>query len=212
MNSHSTAADYGWLEERYQPLMEAYCITLVQGLSPEALLKALGAEPVERITGVAELREPAEGDPWNMTESFVAIAPVGDWSLMVEYNGCVGIDGTMMLPISRGRVAVSHFLNINAVDYFSWYEDGAVRLTFAPLFPHHRDGSHPDELLTAMRESGFDLSGGEDASFDGHTEAAFALAERITGVHLTPELFDSAEFVCGRVPVPSRRPGPSPAG
>ncbi|WP_369206199.1 DUF6461 domain-containing protein [Streptomyces sp. PU-14G] len=203
MNNHSTAADYGWLEEQYQHLMEAYCVTLVQGLSPDALLTALEAEPGERITGVAELGRLTD-EEWRLGAYFVGIASVGDWSLMVEYNGYLGVDDTRMLPVSRGRTVVSHFRNINAVDHFSWYEDGVTRLHFEPLFPRRRDGSHPDELLTAMRESGFDLSEGDDASFDGHTEAAFALAERITGVRLTPELFASAEFVCARVAEPRR--------
>ncbi|WP_329212647.1 DUF6461 domain-containing protein [Streptomyces sp. NBC_00683] len=201
MSDHSTAADYGWLEEQYPHLTEAYCVTLIQGLSSDALLKALGAEPGERITGVGGLSGPAY-EEWESDERFVGIAPVGDWSLMVEYNGFLGIDIETMLPVSRGRTMVSHYRNINAVDHFYWHEDGATRLHFEPLFPHHRDDSHPDELLTAMRESGFDLSDEADASFDGHTEAAFALAERITGVRLTPELFASAEFDCGRVPEP----------
>jgi hypothetical protein len=194
-----TAADYGWLEKQYQHLMEAYCVTLVRGLSPDALLEALGAEPGERMTGVAELSGPSFDD-WESDGWFVAVASVGDWSLMVEHNGFVGVGPETMLPVSRGRTVVSHYRNVNAVDHFYWFEDGTTRLHFEPLFPHHRDGSHPDELLAAMRESGFDLSDEDDAGLDGHTEAAFALAERITGVRLTPELFASAEFVCGRVP------------
>jgi hypothetical protein len=201
MTDTSTAADYAWLEEQYPHLLEAYCVTLVRGLSPDALLKALGAEPGERLTGVAELNGPAY-DEWESDELFVGITSVGDWSLMVEYNGFLGVGIETMLPVSRGRTVVSHYRNINAVDHFYWHEDGVTRLHFEPLFPHHRDGSHPDELLADIRESGFDLSTEDDRSFDGHTEAAFALAERITGVRLTPELFASAEFVCGRVPEP----------
>ncbi|MEU1214137.1 DUF6461 domain-containing protein [Streptomyces sp. NPDC005790] len=205
MTRASTAADYGWLEDRYQDLMEAYCVTLVQGRPPDALLKALGAEPGERMTGVAELSGPAF-DEWESDECFIGVTSVGDWSLMVEYNGYLGIGVETMLPVSRGRTVVSHYRNINAVDHFYWHEDGATRLHFEPLFPHHRDGSRPDELVAEMQESGFDLSDEEDSGFDGHTEAAFALAERITGVRLTPELFASAEFVCGRVPEPRTAP------
>ncbi|MET8245219.1 DUF6461 domain-containing protein [Streptomyces sp. NPDC005202] len=52
-----------------------------------------------------------------------------------------------------------------------------------------------------MREAGFDLSEGADREFQQHTCAAFALAERVTGVRLTPRLLDSLEFVCGLVPM-----------
>ncbi|WP_326696743.1 DUF6461 domain-containing protein [Streptomyces sp. NBC_01754] len=195
---HSTAATYAWLRERYPRLIEAYCVTLVQGLSPEALLKALGAEPAERMTGVAELSGPAY-EEWGPAY-FVGVTAVGDWSLMVEYNGFVGTRKATAPAVSRGRTVVSHFRNVNAVDHFHWCEDGVTRLHFEPLFPYCRDGSDPDGLITEMRESGFDLSDADDRFYGGHTEAAFALAEHVTGVRLTPDLFASAEFVCGRVP------------
>lgn len=200
----TTAADYAWLDEQYADLTEAYCLTLVQGLTPEELLQALGAEPEPRIVGVAELSEPSY-DSWDLRGDdllFVAATALGDWTLMVEYNGYLGITEEAMLPVSRGRTVVSHFRNVNAVDHFNWYQDGTTRLHFEPLFPSHRDGTHPDELLTAMREAGFDLSEEEDRDFRAHTEAAFALAHRITGQLLTPQLFAAAEFVCGLAPVP----------
>ncbi|WP_455353202.1 DUF6461 domain-containing protein [Streptomyces sp. SYSU K217416] len=200
MPDTTTAADYAWLNEQYEDLMEAYCITLVQGLAPEELLRALGAEPGVRITGVTGLREPSY-DVCGHEQLFVGAASVGGWSLMVEYNGYLGVRDEAMLPVSRGRTVVSHFRNVNAVDHFCWYQDGTTRLHFEPLFAYYRDGSHPDELLTEMRESGFDLNDADDRDYDGHTEAAFALAHRITGIRLTPELFASAEFVCGLSPV-----------
>lgn len=48
-----------------------------------------------------------------------------------------------MLPLSRGHTVVSHFLDVNAVDDFCWYEDGELRLHFEPLFASERDGSVP---------------------------------------------------------------------
>jgi uncharacterized protein DUF6461 len=197
----TTAADYEWLEEQYEDLMEAYCVTLVEGLTPEGLLQALGAEPGERITGVDGLGQ-ASLDAYDDDQMLVAAVSLGGWSLMVEYNGYLGVTDKVMLPISRGRTVVSHFCNVNGVDSFCWYRDGDVRLYFEPLFAYYRDGSHPDELLTEMRESGFDLSEEDDNDYDGHTEAAFALAHRITGIRITPELFASAEFMCGLAPRP----------
>jgi hypothetical protein len=204
MTGTTTAADYAWLDKRYQNLMEAYCLTLVHGLTPEELLRELGAGIEMRATGVEALCEPSY-DSWEEYDGdrmFVGVTAVGDWSLMVEYNGYLGIRDKAMLPVSRGRRVVSHFRNVNAVDHFYWFEDGDTRLHFEPLFPYARDGSHPDELLAEMRESGFDLSDADDRDHTDHTEAAFALAHRITGIRLTPELFASAEFVCGLAPLP----------
>jgi hypothetical protein len=196
MTGTTTAADYAWLEERYEDFMEAFCVTLVRGLSPEELLGELGAEGYVRTTGVDGLYEPsfAVSEP---NRTFVGAVSLGEWTLLAEHNGLLGITHEAMLPLSRGRTVVSHFRNVNAVDHFCWYEDGELRLHFEPLFVYHRDGTHPDELLVEMRESGFDLSKDDDRDYTHHTEAAFALAHRITGVRLTPELFASGEFLCG---------------
>ncbi|MET9969264.1 DUF6461 domain-containing protein, partial [Streptomyces sp. NPDC006356] len=58
MTGTTTAADYAWLRERYAHLMEAYCVTLVRGLAPEALLTELKAEPEPGLTGVDALSGP----------------------------------------------------------------------------------------------------------------------------------------------------------
>ncbi len=202
MTGTTAAADYAWLYERYEGLMEAYCVTLVRGVAPDGLLQELGAESVLRVTGVEGLCEPSH-DAWDEhggDRMSVGAAAVGDWSLMVEYNGYLGVTEEAMAPVSRGRTVVSHFRNVNAVDHFYWFEDGELRLHFEPLFPDSRDGSHADELLAEMRESGFDLTEGGD--YEGHTRAAFALAHRLTGVRLTPELLESLDFTCGLVPRP----------
>ncbi|MEU1618459.1 DUF6461 domain-containing protein [Streptomyces sp. NPDC005722] len=201
MTDMTTAADYAWFGEQYEELMEAYCITLVQGLTPEELLAALGVECPSRIAGVAGLSEPSFRLGAH-DELFVGAASLGDWSLMVECNGYLGVTDEAMLPLSRGRTVVSHFRNVNAVDHFCWYQDGTLRLHFEPLFPYFRVGTHPDELVTAMRESGFDLSEADDRNLDEHNDAAFALAHRVTGVRLTPEALASAEFVAGVARVP----------
>ncbi|MGW4568263.1 DUF6461 domain-containing protein [Streptomyces sp. NPDC004561] len=201
MTEITTAADYGWLNERYKDLLEAYCLTLVRGIAPGELLRELGAEPDETVTGVAELSEPSY-DAWDDDEMLVGVAAVGDWTLMVEYNCYVGSTAQVMLPLSRGRTVVSHFRNVNAVDHFHWFEDGTERLHFEPLFPAQRHGSEPDALVAEMREAGFDLRAEDERDITGHTAAAFALAQRITGVRLTPELFESLEFTCALVTRP----------
>ncbi|WP_405795321.1 DUF6461 domain-containing protein [Streptomyces sp. NBC_01506] len=65
-----------------------------------------------------------------------------------------------------------------------------------------RHGKDPDGLVPVMREVGFDLSEDEDRDFRLHTEAAFALAERVTGVRITPELLDTSAFVGALVRLP----------
>jgi hypothetical protein len=207
MTGTTTAADYAWVAERYEFLMVAYCVTLVRDITPEELLDRLDAEDRTRLVGVEALGEPSY-DVSAPSRRFVGATAVAGWTLMVEYNGHLGVTNAAMLPLSRGRTVVSHFRNVNAVDDFCWYEDGELRLHFQPLFPYDRDGSHPDELLVEMRESGFDLTEYDedaedyDRDYEDLTGAPFALAHRLTGIRLTPELFESAEFLCGLARVP----------
>ncbi|MGW7249296.1 DUF6461 domain-containing protein [Streptomyces decoyicus] len=42
MNAHATAADYAWLDEDLPGLTEAYCLTLVRGLTPRRYCAASG--------------------------------------------------------------------------------------------------------------------------------------------------------------------------
>jgi hypothetical protein len=200
----ATAADYAWLEERFPDLLEAYCITLVRGIAPEEVLRRLGAPEARRITGVDGLTEAAFA-AWDLYEGdqlFLGATAVGDWTLVVEPNGFLGIIEAAVVPLSRGTRLVSHFRNVEAVDHFYWIEDGTIRLTFEPLFADRRDGSDPDGLVEIMELVGFDLRPADDRNGDLHTEATFALAEHLTGVRLTPHLLESATFVCGTAPVP----------
>jgi hypothetical protein len=54
-------------------------------------------------------------------------------------------------------------------------------------------------LLEDMRDSGFDLRNADDCDYSLHTEATFALAERVTGVRVTPEILSSSRFEYGIV-------------
>ncbi|MEO3874031.1 DUF6461 domain-containing protein [Nonomuraea sp. B12E4] len=115
-----------------------------------------------------------------------------------------------IVPLSAGTRLVSHSRNVNAVGYFHWVEDGEIRLSFDPLFPSFRRGSAPDELSAMMQRVGFDL--GDDIDRSIHDKAAFALAEHLTGVKLTPQLLEESTYLCGLAPRPrctSRAPHPA---
>jgi hypothetical protein len=193
-----TAADYAWIRERDQ--YETYCVTLVQGAAPEELLQALGVESGMRITGVDGLIKPSQDAVLDHHREFAGATSLGGWSLMYEPDGFLGVTDEAMLPLARGRTVVTNHRAIAGASRFCWYRDGAVLLDFDQAFPDDRAGSHPDGLLTEMRESGFDVSGADDLDHGRQFLAGFALAHRITGIHLTPELFASAEFIGGLGP------------
>lgn len=57
-----------------------------------------------------------------------------------------------------------------------------------------------------MQQVGFDLRDSEDDNDTLASEAAFALAEHLTGVRPTADLLDNAMFVCGIAPLPTETP------
>ncbi|MFE4628911.1 DUF6461 domain-containing protein [Streptomyces mirabilis] len=123
---------------------------------------------------------------------------VGDRTLLIEPNGYLGVTEEKAQPTSAGTRWVSHFVNINGLDSFLWAEDTAKRLTFEPGLPDHRWRTTPDELLDAMHPSGFQFwDETSDTAEPLATEAAFALAEHLTGGRITPDLLQDTTFVCG---------------
>ncbi|UKY52001.1 DUF6461 domain-containing protein [Streptomyces inhibens] len=161
------------------------------------------------------------------TRQLIALTTVGRWTVAIEPNGYLGVTEERALPASSGTRWISHFANINGVDTFLWAEDTTNRLCFEPTFPESRGGSTPDALLDVMRGMGFPLDPqARDATeappaleaqetqetgdfvvsdhFDGSEHAlpaAFALAQHLTGVTLTPELLQNTPFVCGSAPI-----------
>ncbi|MEU1519943.1 DUF6461 domain-containing protein [Streptomyces sp. NPDC005811] len=196
----ATAADYVWFEERFPDLAEAYCFTLVHNLPPSDILARLGGQTEPSQTGTAATVD-AAFDLLSRSDNarqFIAMTTVGDWTLLIEPNGYLGITEEKALPASAGTRWVSHFVNINGLDSFLWAEDKVKRLTFEPGLPDQRWGTTPDDLLEAMHHSGFQFWGEtSDTPEPLATEAAFALAEHLTGVRITPELLQDTTFVCG---------------
>ncbi|MGP4024592.1 DUF6461 domain-containing protein [Actinomadura sp. 3N407] len=202
----TTATEYQWIND-YSDLAEAYCAVLVRGVTVQEFLRGMRAEPQGDLSGYTELERRTK-DVWDQhsdNEYLIGATRVpgdqGEWVLGLEVNGYLGTLPHLVAPLSSGTRLVAHFRNVNAHDQFVWYEDGTLRTYFEPLFPTDRDGSAPDELVEVMAEVGFDLQGDEEEFDDSlTTEAAFALAARLTGAHLTPELLDKAIFAAGLVP------------
>ncbi|MFD0260133.1 DUF6461 domain-containing protein [Kitasatospora indigofera] len=197
-----TGADYAWFENDFPDIAEAYCFTLVRGLSAAELVSRLEGRPEVPLQGIAAVVDAAfaqydleEGD-----RQLIAMTAVGAWTLLIEPNGYFGTTEDRALPASAGASWVSHFVNINGVGTFLWAEDQVLRLCFEPMFPEDRWGNTPDELLAVMEQIGFNLEE-EDPETDLSSPAAFALAEHLTGVAVTPALLQDTMFTCVTVQI-----------
>ncbi|MEU9358619.1 DUF6461 domain-containing protein [Streptomyces sp. NPDC048301] len=195
-----TAADYTWFEDDFPDIAEAYCFTLVRGLAPGELMSRLDGRPETPLRGITAVVDAtfAQYDLEKGDRQLVALTTVGPWTLMIEPNGYLGVTEERALPASAGVSWISHFVNINALGTFLWAEDQTLRLCFDPMFPEERWGAAPDELLDVMRRTGFHFDD-DDPETDLSSPAAFALAEHLTGVEITPELLRTTTFTCATV-------------
>ncbi|MFH7594517.1 DUF6461 domain-containing protein [Streptomyces racemochromogenes] len=195
-----TAAGYAWFEDDFPDIAEAYCFTLVRGLTPDEVVTRLDGRPEAPLQGIAEVTDAAfaQYDGTEGDRQLIAMTTVGAWTLLIEPNGYLGVTEDRVLPASAGTSWVSHFVNINAVGTFLWAEDQVLRLCFDPMFPEDRWGTAPDRLLDVMRRIGFPLDE-EPPAVDLSGPAAFALAEHLTGVAITPALLQDTTFTCATV-------------
>ncbi|MEV7977238.1 DUF6461 domain-containing protein [Streptomyces sp. NPDC086519] len=211
-----TAHDYAWI--RTSPLfrhaMESgYTLTLIRGRSPHEVLRAMEAEPRGTGEGTAGLIKADEAhraevgyDYWD--ESYVAGAfstsgENGDWTIVLGFDGGLGIAGACVETLSKGGRVVAHSTNGGKpMHFFHWFEDGELRTTFEG--PSSRAGNTPDELVPLLREVGFPLTpeGEHDESAPDvdRKAAVLALAERLTGIRVTETLLRDATYELGLVP------------
>ncbi|MEV4874680.1 DUF6461 domain-containing protein [Streptomyces cyaneofuscatus] len=215
MNS-VTAHDYAWI--RTSPLFghmmeNGYTLTLIRGRTPREVLRAMEAEPRGTGQGTAGLieaddahRAEWEDDYWDdsyVAGAFSAPGADGDWTLVLGFEGGLGLPTPCVEELAKGGRIVAHSANGGKpIDLFHWFEDGELRTTFE--VPWSRDGNTPDELVRVLREVGSPLTPegehDERAPDVDRKAAVLALAERLTGVRLTESLLQDAAYELGLVP------------
>ncbi|MER5321507.1 DUF6461 domain-containing protein [Streptosporangium roseum] len=191
----ATPGDYAWFSyERFPELAEAYCFTYVRGLTPEQLVVRLGGRP-EDFTPMtlAELIETCQGNSYDT--AFLGATTIGDWVFIVEPNGGLGADEEIITSLSAGTRLVSHFRDVEGVEYFYWSEDGEIRFRFIADEGYLEEV--PEEVVETMRRIDADYR--RLYPSDG---PAFLLTEHLTGIPLTPELLEGSTYLCGVIPEP----------
>ncbi|ACZ87620.1 DUF6461 domain-containing protein [Streptosporangium roseum] len=191
----ATPGDYAWFSyERFPDLADAYCFTYVRGLTPEQLMARLGGRP-EDFTPMTleELIETSYRHSYNT--AFLGATTIGDWVFVVEPNGGLGIDEANIASLSAGTRLVSHFRDVEGIEYFYWSDDGEIRFCF--IADEGCSEEVPEEVMESMRRIDADYR--HLYPSDG---PAFLLAEHLTGITLTPELLEGSTYLCGVIPEP----------
>ncbi|MFD3748017.1 DUF6461 domain-containing protein [Nocardia sp. NPDC058633] len=114
---------YRWVEK--SALAEAATITVVAARNPDAVVRAFGGDPAapERMEDL-EGRAMVRGDPW------LAVAPLADAVMVVEYNGYQGSHAPELRALSQGTRAASMYWNVNGLTRLSFAADGRIVAAF----------------------------------------------------------------------------------
>jgi hypothetical protein len=173
MMSSATAATYEWLcQEFSDDVGEIWLFAgFVRDLSPERALQRIGVTP-------GPLGESGFG---------VAAYAADGGTALIEY-GWAGIIYNRDVPLSEGTAAAAVRATINNRD-FTYSADGRLITTFGLYSYRFREGADPDRLQADVEGLGMDIDGDRLGSPEDPVSSALALAERATGVHLSPARF-----------------------
>lgn len=222
--------DYLWVNEEAW-IQNAYCVTLISAIEPDDVLASLRARRTRPVAVGAddaffEGGQLAEEQQLSGTDQqVVAVAAAGNgWTLMIESNGYIGVTDSAMASLAAGHEIVAHFQNVNGDNHFVWWYDGVKQIYFSPSNPTwdlvgagtaHQSSAEAVARITEMIKEvgGIELN---DPPPEGrtdyrHVEGAFALAERLTGVAVTPHLLVFANFTVAVVPLNPANAGHDPA-
>lgn len=169
----------------YEALVSAWfsdptCLTWCEASGLDDVARAFGADlaAAEPLSFEDAQLEQYNADIPGLLSSLVA-GMIGDWTLVVEPNGCEGARPEVLKALSaRGR-AVNVLLDRGRYDRLSYAAGGrllAVRLTSAPTGPGRLPGD-ADAVIDAV--------GTDDVI--GLQAATLLAAEHITGARLTEE-------------------------
>jgi hypothetical protein len=168
------------------------------------VIKASGGEELERI-GWEQLVGSGDGQQAGAERYFYGVAHVGDWALLVEDGGTFGATDAEAQSLSRGTTLVSHYRGAGGRGRVLVLDDGSYRLDFDPATATKLSGRDVETLAPVVSAAGFGAARGmrwrSQNEYRAYcVAAAFAFAERVTGVAITEELLARLTYLLTSVP------------
>jgi hypothetical protein len=169
---------FSWLRD--SALRDAGCVTLVRSANPIDVARGFGGDPERKLRlslTAAQNLSLREKSGELIARQWVAVRPLGSWTLAVEESGWQGSRPEVLGRVSSGTSAVSLYWNVNGGTRFCYAVGGLLLVAFDAVFPDRREGEDPD-CLEDLRA---------DLVWDGPdpVPAVLALAARLT--ELEPE-------------------------
>lgn len=177
----ASARDYAWVS---QWEVNGYCVALVEAAHASDVLAAMVADPAVPNGKAREIRAWAREQELPHYATAVEATELGTWVVSVESNGFLATQDDVLRRLTEGRSAIVLFRNVNSVMRFIYVKDRTVIRTFDPLLYDNRS-MWIGKPLREERGLAFGI--------DAPMASAFALAERLSGVHLTEELLDGRD-------------------
>ncbi|MEU4422909.1 DUF6461 domain-containing protein [Actinoplanes sp. NPDC024001] len=192
--SPGAAPDFGW-PSRDPALSSGFCFTLVHGLAPAQVIEQLGGTELERVEWL-RLVGGGDGEQGRTDRFFVGVARIGEYSLIVEDNGALGVTQSLVSPLSEGGVVAGYRSDAAGRGRLLVLRDEDLVLDYDSAVPTRLGGSRPAEFQAALRAVG--LVG--DTTVTDPTRAALAFLSEQTGVPLTRDLLAERTYLLVTVP------------
>ncbi|GAA0450730.1 hypothetical protein Ade02nite_75580 [Paractinoplanes deccanensis] len=186
----ATAGDYDWFTQ-VQDLRKGYCFLWVANTKPQEALRRTRGKELERIAW-RQLVGAGDGQRVPGDKYFFGVTRIDTWSLVIEDNGTLGLADQLLSELSVGTRLVCNYREAGGRGRFLVVADRVVELEFDPGNAGKRLGTRAADLAPEIAEVGF-TAGDSQA-------AAFALAERLTGVPLTLDLLQERTYLFSAAP------------
>jgi hypothetical protein len=195
----STAAvpDYTW-PDQHPDLTSGFCFTLVRGIMPYPLIERMGGEELERVEWQRVLG-PGDGEAGVRTRFFVGITRVGNWSIIVEDNGSLGVTPEIVQPLSAQRGLVLGYRGGGGrPGHLMVFRDGDLALDLDTSAPDRATGTRVAEFRKDLLAAGLVGKTGPAQP----TVAALGYLAARTGIKLAEPWLKKLSYLLVTVPKP----------
>ena len=134
-----TEHPYAWTEGDHSPLGGGATAALARGKSPISTLEILGADRAVGPGPAVEIREWVAAQDFPEVGTALEAEVVGDWTLVVEFNGYRATDLTLFQRLSQGAEAILIYSSVNADMQFMYARDGVILRNFDPMLDDSDD-------------------------------------------------------------------------
>ncbi|MGH3280904.1 MAG: DUF6461 domain-containing protein [Trebonia sp.] len=175
------AERYAWITRHW--LAPAARISYVRTTDTHAVARAFGGDPAQARTGPVPLTD----DSWY--DAQVALQQRGEWMVAIQFGGIGLCDTSLLERLSAGSSAVCAAWSLRGNAMFYYAAGGRMRTALRAGTPGDATGDDPGALREIIAGLGLPLQDTPPAV------GLLALAERITGVALTPAHLDADNLI-----------------